>query len=632
MPKIRLKAAYMSVYTKSGKHIPDQKENQNSRSKSRKDDAMNDMRSKFESHIWQRGVEYYREGRVGPFEKTDQGYRVTVCGTEDYTVDVFMDRGESMTGESISGKLTEGGSHEGEGKVVDMECDCPYAEGGEYCKHMAAALIAMEEASEGMDNAGGSKVISFDDEKAKRQEEFIRDELTEHDMEQMVLSADRDELELFLISEMESDPELARRFRVFVTDIVSSPELDMYRMQLDDIFDSCEEDGYVSYYMADELEDWLCDFIEKVICRTFMRYGKYDDAFMLTARMLEKLSSTDIDDSNGIIVGVTYRAIGILNEIAAECSDILKARMFEWVTTKVEKDSHDYVREELREFWQKAFTETAYLERKMAVIKDKLETLDKTGNEDGADRYDLASWIEEYYIVAEATDVPTEDIRKIERKYWRVPEVRQHAADRLITDGKPEEAIEVLKESRKIDEKQPGLVYMHTKRLAELYGMIGDDEKRRAELITLVTDRYRADMDEFRKLKACYSGEEWPAVRDAVLEKMKERPGVERFYCEEKLYDRLLKSLQERSGSHLIEEYASVLKEDYPEETLALYEMLIRKEAEFTGGRKHYKKIVKLMRKMKRLPGGRESVMRIADDFRSGYRQRSAMMDELDRL
>ena len=194
---------------------------------------------------------------------------------------------------------------------------------------------------------------------------------------------------------MESDPELVRRFRVFVTDIVSSSELDMYRMQLDDIFDSCEEDGYGSYYMADELEDWHCDFIEKVVCRTFMKYGKYDDAFMLTARMLEKLSSTDIDDSNGIIVGVTCRAIGILNEIAAECSDILKARMFEWVNPKVEKDSRDYVQEELREFWQKAFTEPAYLDRKMAVIKDKLETLDKTGDEDGNDRYDLSSLMEE---------------------------------------------------------------------------------------------------------------------------------------------------------------------------------------------------------------------------------------------
>ena len=26
------------------------------------------------------------------------------------------------------------------GELVDMECDCPYAENGEYCKHMAAVL------------------------------------------------------------------------------------------------------------------------------------------------------------------------------------------------------------------------------------------------------------------------------------------------------------------------------------------------------------------------------------------------------------------------------------------------------------------------------------------------------------
>ena len=46
----------------------------------------------------------------------------TVSGTELYEVEIFLDHDE----------------------VYDMDCDCPYAEDGNYCKHMAAVLYELE--------------------------------------------------------------------------------------------------------------------------------------------------------------------------------------------------------------------------------------------------------------------------------------------------------------------------------------------------------------------------------------------------------------------------------------------------------------------------------------------------------
>ena len=41
-----------------------------------------------------------------------------------------------------------------------------------------------------------------------------------------------------------------------MTDIVESSELDMYKEQLNDIFESCQDrQGFISYYMARELEE-----------------------------------------------------------------------------------------------------------------------------------------------------------------------------------------------------------------------------------------------------------------------------------------------------------------------------------------------------------------------------------------
>jgi len=75
----------------------------------------------FQPHILERGRTYFDEGRVLELEQTEDGYTATVDGTEEYEVEILLD------GDSIE----------------DMLCDCPYAEDGNYCKHMAAVLFAV---------------------------------------------------------------------------------------------------------------------------------------------------------------------------------------------------------------------------------------------------------------------------------------------------------------------------------------------------------------------------------------------------------------------------------------------------------------------------------------------------------
>ena len=74
----------------------------------------------FRPHILERGREYYREDRVE--ELSDRDGNITACveGSEPYGVEI-----------EYSGK-----------DIEYMYCDCPYAEGGENCKHMAAVLFA----------------------------------------------------------------------------------------------------------------------------------------------------------------------------------------------------------------------------------------------------------------------------------------------------------------------------------------------------------------------------------------------------------------------------------------------------------------------------------------------------------
>ena len=76
----------------------------------------------FQPHILERGRAYFDEGRVSDLEYAADGYTALVTGTEEYAVEI----------------LTEKDS------VEDMICDCPYAEDGNACKHMAAVLFAID--------------------------------------------------------------------------------------------------------------------------------------------------------------------------------------------------------------------------------------------------------------------------------------------------------------------------------------------------------------------------------------------------------------------------------------------------------------------------------------------------------
>ncbi len=72
----------------------------------------------FSGGILQRGRDYYKQNKVRSLIRDGDIYYATVEGTEDYEVVVRIEND----------------------RVSSMRCSCPYAEDGNRCKHMAAAL------------------------------------------------------------------------------------------------------------------------------------------------------------------------------------------------------------------------------------------------------------------------------------------------------------------------------------------------------------------------------------------------------------------------------------------------------------------------------------------------------------
>ena len=71
-----------------------------------------------------RGRQYYNSGRVKRLHYTNGQWTAIVRGSRHYSVKIRLDEN---------------------GEIRRMSCDCPFAYGGENCKHMAAVLMAIEE-------------------------------------------------------------------------------------------------------------------------------------------------------------------------------------------------------------------------------------------------------------------------------------------------------------------------------------------------------------------------------------------------------------------------------------------------------------------------------------------------------
>ena len=84
---------------------------------------LGNWRDFFSSKIYKRGERYYEEGDVSDLKCTEKQITADVYGSDIYEVTIDLE----------------------DGQVEGMDCTCPYAEQGEYCKHMVAVLLAAED-------------------------------------------------------------------------------------------------------------------------------------------------------------------------------------------------------------------------------------------------------------------------------------------------------------------------------------------------------------------------------------------------------------------------------------------------------------------------------------------------------
>lgn len=570
----------------------------------------------FASHILERGYDYYCDGAVENIEIGRDDIRADVVGTEDYEVEISLN----------------------DGKVTDMYCSCPYAAGGNNCKHMAAVLyewtadIMDEDEPEDTDNE------DMDNDADAESMDLFEPAVTVCDykkksaaVEKLVTSAERDIVQAFLVSVLAEDKKLLLRFRNMVNKCATKEDVEDYFEQIDEIADRyLGRDHFINYYQAYDFMLELEEIIDKDV-RRMIDNGSHISAFHVMNHIFVLLGNLDMDDSGGETRMLAEQIYQLWLELLTKVNAQDKRKMFIWFTTHMDGSVIDYLEEYIEQIIMEEFKEPEYEQDKLSFMEEMIEKAEKKDSGWSRD-YAVGKWTVTYLKTLEEKNAPEDQLEEICKKYWNNSGVRRYYIDRYFEKKEYDRVLQVLDESIELDKAYRGQVLEYIQKKKEIYRLQGNKSAYIEQLWKLVLEQSAGDLDIYKELKAQYSEKEWLIKREELFKKLPPNAHIDRLYKEEKLYDRLLAYVLKSSGLYAVQSYENVLKKEYPKQILSKYQGEVNKMASCTGNRKHYADLVALLRRMKRIKGGSEIVETIVEEWKIKYRNRPAMMDELSKL
>lgn len=570
----------------------------------------------FASHILERGYDYYCDGAVENIEIGRDDLRADVVGTEDYEVEISLN----------------------DGKVTDMYCSCPYAAGGNNCKHMAAVLyewtadIMDEDEPEDTDNE------DMDNDADAESMDLFEPAVTVCDykkksaaVEKLVTSAERDIVQAFLVSVLAEDKKLLLRFRNMVNKCATKEDVEDYFEQIDEIADRyLGRDHFINYYQAYDFMLELEEIIDKDV-RRMIDNGSHISAFHVMNHIFVLLGNVDMDDSGGETSMLAEQIYQLWLELLTKVNAQDKRKMFIWFTTHMDGSVIDYLEEYIEQIIMEEFKEPEYEQDKLSFMEEMIEKAEKKDSGWSRD-YAVGKWTVTYLKTLEEKNAPEDQLEEICKKYWNNSGVRRYYIDRYFEKKEYDRVLQVLDESIELDKAYRGQVLEYNQKKKEIYRLQGNKSAYIEQLWKLVLEQSAGDLDIYKELKAQYSEKEWLIKREELFKKLPANAHIDRLYKEEKLYDRLLAYVLKSSGLYAVQSYENVLKKEYPKQILSKYQGEVNKMASCTGNRKHYADLVALLRRMKQIKGGSEIVETIVEEWKIKYRNRPAMMDELSKL
>lgn len=492
---------------------------------------------------------------------------------------------------------------------------------------MAAVLYTWENSSP----KNGNAIHTNESFQTRVKNAFDHIESISDSIEVVVSQADEETVRKFLMMILKTDEKLRLRFEQLISPSYSESDMKKYKKQIDHTAWSYSgREGFISYYEADGFIRELLEYLHDDV-GTMIDNQCYLGAFELTNYILVTAGNVDIDDS-----------VGGTGEVAEECYEIWlnllekvdsedKRKMYQSFVNHLGGSIIDYLEDYIERILMENFLGKEFIEKKLELTNQKVGEIENASSSYFS-TYKLDKWTVWHLKLMEQNGNKWKELEEYCKKHWSISEVRKYYINECLRQKDYDKAIKVLKESLALDATYAGLVKNHHLKLKEIYELTDQKEEYLDQLFQLIKKDVHGDIDSYRELKAHYPKDEWVEIREKLLADLPASAPIDRFYKEEKLYDRLLDYVQKSNGLRTIQTYENILKKDHPAEILGKYAFESNKMAVHPSGRNYYKQLVFHLSSMKKISGGDKMVKSILKHWQDEYKNRPAMMDELNRL
>lgn len=530
----------------------------------------------FQKRILDRGYDYYFDDRVEDLRINSNRIKAVVNGTDFYHVEI-----------KLNGN-----------KIIGMSCDCPYALDGHNCKHMAAVLYEWQ----------------------------LRVTHPEIDSLQLVEDASEEDVRSFLIQVLDDNPNLVETFKQYTQNEFSLTTM------IDDLEGVCDSYSNGYHYIDYEFSRDFCDNYEDAVDKwldVLKKRDQYSLAFRFLLKAYEVFYKLDIEDNGGETVALSVIIISQWANIIMCMDDLERLEAFVELGQYLNSMRDYYDSQKIIEIFFDCLSGKEFLKLKLDLVKKQLDYIES--HDDIFNRgYAIEGFAKKYLKLLKKNKASKKEISAVYKKYWEYIPIRMDCVYTCINNKEYDKALDYIDECIDFEYENQDRMKFNIKLKKDIYKKQGNIKAYREELKNLILFFNDTNLEDYVELRSLFSDKEWIKERDSIIEQL--TPG--RFLCEiletEQLYEQLLDVLLRSDDKYLLHQYTDLLSEKYPERLLQIYRENVEKQAESTGSRKHYYQIVEELRIMKSITGGDKIVDEIIKKWKVQYKNRSAMLDELN--
>lgn len=573
----------------------------------------------FQSHILDRGIMYYEDGAVTEFEISEDGREINavVEGTEDYNVQI-----------DVRGDIVE-----------HMECDCPYAESGNKCKHMAAVLFAYEQYLSDHAYEGDEEEIEDKEEyengavKLSMEERFGKHK---NEIVDLVNAIPEDKLRELVVKQLLNNDSLRNQLALEYGTGFDAGQMKRLKAEIKEIhYRNSDRGGYVDWRQASNFTNELCAFLNKKVSALLER-GFVLQSFELTNTVFEMIGNVDMDDSDGDSSYVADQCYEFWKLIYEKASESEREYIKKWFESHQNGYVIDFMEEYLQEFLFEEIGSEDYIRQEISKLDEIIKNMESDQSRHGiySVHYGYQNPILKRIEYMKKLNCPDNEINEYMSEHRQFYVIRELEISNAIEQHDYEKAESVLLESRELDKKYPEQLKKYSKRLIEIYDKTGSTALLKKELICYINEYPQYDLEYILQLKKIVPiAEEWDILVNMFIENAGNNKA---FICKlmalENRFAELLSLILENKDIFLMDQYEELLKKKYPEDIITFYSEYVVKEAKRVSNRDAYKRLMAYLKKISACKNGKSAAKKIADQWKIEYKRRPAMMDEMKKM